>query len=261
MFRVRKHLLDTFREEALTDFEDRMITHLRVFSSAHFKILREEEIRGVIQSGMERAAPHGLTSGRSIRYFVDTMFLVGSGFDEDPMLPWARAALTDTFHTHQEERVNLLFSRAREHVAAIRPELVALAQGGGAGFMDDLRRLRAEDNEPLVPAGFAATGPVQKRAFDWLVRRFPMKSERAGEARVRALVELAADTAVRRGLGTPRGVLVLSAMMFVLGAGCAADPLLPWLSDILDDPSVPTPGERVDRVFGTAVNTLRKWWG
>jgi len=40
------------------------------------------------------------------------MFVLGSGFDADPLLPWASAILKDESITDQNERVNRLHAGA-----------------------------------------------------------------------------------------------------------------------------------------------------
>jgi hypothetical protein len=50
------------------------------------------------------------------------------------------------------------------------------------------------------------------------------------------------------------------AMRFILGAEFDRDPLLPWASETLNDPSVQDPNDRADRLFTEAVRFLNHWW-
>ncbi|MGH9902620.1 MAG: hypothetical protein ACRD68_12505, partial [Pyrinomonadaceae bacterium] len=81
MLKIRKVQMQTFEQAAVRSFEDRMIEHLREFTPRHFKILKEAEMRKVVRFGMERAPAYGLTSERSIRYFVELMLMLGSHFN------------------------------------------------------------------------------------------------------------------------------------------------------------------------------------
>jgi hypothetical protein len=184
------------------------------------------------------------------------MFILGSSFDEDPLLPWAKQALSESEGEHEDARIDRLNALVWDHVEGIRPELVRV-DGEGSVFIEEIRALREEPNELLTPLSMA---PLPQRAFDWLARLFPSKCRRAGEGCVRLSIDRGIERATELGLGTPRGALMLVAMRFVLGSGCTEDPLLPWLPPILRDPAVFSTSERVDRVFSATLNCLSRWW-
>lgn len=256
MLTIRKKHLESFRAEALLDFEERMLDHLKRFSPRHFRVLSDDQVRAAIHAGIERAAPHGLTSERSIRYYVDMMFMLGSGFDDDPLLPWAASILAE--HEAESTRVDRLHAAAWAHVERVLEDYRGLDGTADQGrFIAELRRIKSDRDDPLT----AETLPdFRERTSARLSRLFPRKHAHAGEEAAFALVDRGVASAARHGITTERGAVVFIAMMFVLGAGFADDPLLPWVSAILADASITDPGARVDQLYSGAVTCLGQWW-
>ena len=256
MLRARKHLLSAMGDLAARDFDERMLSHLREMSPAHFRALSDDDARVVLSLGQERAARYGLTSERGIRYYVDTMFLFGSFFDEDPLLPWAAQCLSRAGHEPEDATIDRLKERAWEEVSAQKPEQATLLENGAALLVAELRRVRAEPNEPLLEVFVA---PLIQRAFDRLIALLPVKAERAGAQRAREAVAAGVDEANRLGLTTVRGAALLTETRFLLGCGVARDPLLPALSRAVRDASIPSAAERVDSVYSLLLDQLRFW--
>lgn len=256
MLTIRKKHFEAFRSEAMIDFEDRMIDHLRRFSPRHFKLLDAEQVRGVIQEGVARAAAHGLTSERSVRYYVDVMFMVGSGFDADPLLPWAAAILTEK--APEAVRIDRLEAAAWAHVERVLDDYRGLDGTTDQGrFIAELRRLRGESDVPLTTDTIPG---FRERTAARLTELFARKSEHAGAGGVGALIDHGIACAATYGVVTERGASVFIAMMFVLGAGFTEDPLLPWVPVILTDEALDGPATRVDRLYAGAVACLGQWW-
>jgi len=107
--------MEAYREVALRDFEDRVVTHLRKFYPAECANLGEEQIRRLIRYGIVRARSYGLTSERAACIYVDVMFAFGRDFDRDPSLPWASQVLNREDLSSPMERAACLFGRAYQH--------------------------------------------------------------------------------------------------------------------------------------------------
>lgn len=256
MLTIRKKLMEAFRAEAQLDFEERMIAHLRLFSPVHFKLLDVEQVRSAIREGIARAAVHDLTSERSVRYYVDVMFLVGGGFDKDPLLPWARTILAQ--QDQEETRVDRLYA-----AAWVQLERTLEDQGDIDGtddpprFLPELRRLRTESEALLT----TATLPdFRARITERLTTLFARTSEHAGAEAVSAALDHGIALAATHGIVTERGIAVFIIMIFFLGAGFTQDPLLPWVSAILDDDTLDGPAARVERLYTGTVAYLGQWW-
>ena len=93
MYILREKQLAAFTRSAGEDFEDRMITHLRAVFAEACAARGEVELRALITLGIERAAGWGLELEYESCLYLHVMLALGERFDEDPGLPWARAAL------------------------------------------------------------------------------------------------------------------------------------------------------------------------
>jgi len=256
MLHIRRAQKDAFHDAAVRDFEERMLAHLRDFSPKHFRILDDDEVRAVIRDGMARAEGHGFTWERTIRYYVDMMFMLGSGFDRDPLLPWAAEGLGEGAPADQNTRVDRLYERAWEHVRHVMPDFVSGGSDGGRSrFAAALDRIRHAPDEPLdrdLWPAFVERTSAQAAAM------FPSKHAHAGEEAVRRAVARSVERASAHGIATERGALVSATMAFLFGAGFDEDLLLPWAGAILrrDEPAA----VRVDLLCKGALGCLKRWW-
>lgn len=90
---------------------------LRRFYPEKYDYQGDALMRRVIWSARRRARPYGLTGPRGIFVFVELMFMLGSGFDHDPLHPWAAAVLNDRAIGSEAERTERLYAQAMAHLA------------------------------------------------------------------------------------------------------------------------------------------------
>ena len=246
MLVIRREQMDLFEQEAVRNFENRMLAHLQECFPKHSKFLGEPGVRQVIRCGLERAKGYGLETERGLRLYVDLMFLLGSGFDADPQLPWAAEILNDKKLPDEAFRIDRLHEKATEYLDKV---------GGARNEHIDrvLRQIRQERIEAF-PASRSAD-----YILPWLNLLHPEKCQYVGEACLRRLLERGVERAEAHGLASPRGVLVCVALMFILGSGFDADPQFPWVAAILNDPSGDHPDQRAQRLHLAAMEYLEKW--
>lgn len=120
MLKVRKKQRDALSEEAIRDFEDRMVLHLGKFFPAYCDVLGEAAVRRTIRYGISQAATYGIVAERGVCIFIDAMFAFGRNFDTDPEVPWARAVLTDKKIKTPVARADKLFNAAFDHIKEAR---------------------------------------------------------------------------------------------------------------------------------------------
>lgn len=260
MLKIRREQIEVFEQAAIRNFEDRMVNHLREFTPRHFRILQEEDIRRVIRFGMERAQNHDLTSERSVRLYVEMMFMLGSHFDTDPQVPWAAEILNDKSIPDEVTRVDRLNDRAWDYVDHILLDYrrVEGTTADHTRLIKELRKLRQGRDEILSPAGISE---FYRDVLARLRQIFPNKYEYVGELSLRRLIQRGITSARNHRITAERGVTMIIAMMFVLGAGFDSDPLAPWASVVLRDPNIADESERANRLYAEAISTLRQWWG
>jgi hypothetical protein len=91
VFKIRREQAQAFREDALRDFEDRVVSHVaRCFPDRH-AALGQAEVHAVVRRAIDRAGSYGIVAERDVCMFADLMLALGDTFDRDE--PWAAAIL------------------------------------------------------------------------------------------------------------------------------------------------------------------------
>ena len=92
---IRQAQLSAFSRAAVQKFEEWMLAHLRQFFPKQCEVLREPQLRELIQYGIERAANHKIVIERDVCKFIDLMIVFGRNFDTDRRFPWASQILAN----------------------------------------------------------------------------------------------------------------------------------------------------------------------
>ena len=237
MLTIRAHQLESFREIARQSFENETIAHLHDFARRQCEVMGDDDLRAVVRDGMRRAAEHGFDERGPVRFYIELMFMFGSDFDTDPLLPWARPLLTDLSDPWQIPRAERLF-------AALRAYLAEVAGPGNVKARAALERMHADRARAAPPrdAVFA------DRLAEWLTGLYPEKCRLAGDAALRALIECAEREAADHGIDSADGVVLVAKLMFLLGQGCPRDLQFRWIGETLDDPGVSDGAARIEQL-------------
>lgn len=97
---------------SVSEFYQRAITELNKALPRKSELLGEQGLRQLINRGIELARNYDINTERGCAFCIAAMFMLGSGFDKDPQLPWAARILNDRSITDQKERVNQLLGAA-----------------------------------------------------------------------------------------------------------------------------------------------------
>lgn len=73
-------------------------------------------MRRMIWIGARRARQAGLAERHGVFVFVSLMFMLGSGFDRDPLFPWAARVLNDAAHGSETARAARLYAEGLAHI-------------------------------------------------------------------------------------------------------------------------------------------------
>ena len=98
---------------------------------------------------------------------------------------------------------------------------------------------------------------LEDQLFAVFAEALPQKIEVLGEEPHRRLIAGAVAQAEKMGVTIARRVAIFPVLAFIVGAGFARDPLYPWISRTLDDPSRPDPNARAGRLEKPARTYLR----
>jgi hypothetical protein len=235
---IRSQQMDVLEDARARDFVTGMVEHLRTFAPQLSRILGEERIHKVVESGIGRAQAYGLTNRGPVRFFIDLMFALGNGFDTDPQLPWAAAILGDSRIPDQMLRADRLYR-------AMKAYMDEVAGPDNAHAMKALKNLLAALKTP-TPAD--APGDLPSRILNGFRTVYPQKCEFVGEPGLKALIEEAVQFAASRGLTPEAHTALCAGLMFGFGHGIFQDPLYPWVAATLEDPQIPTLNERASRL-------------
>ena len=245
MLVMRAEQMEVFRRAALGLFEAQMVRHLAEFSPPLFQAVGEGQLRKVSRLGMERAAGYGFTCRGPVRLYLELMLLFGSHFDTDPQYPWAAEILADRDPNHQMDRAESLYRRSldyREKVAGPKD----------AYTLEALRNIAVLAKQPL-------TLPIED--FPAAMHReialvYPEKVAYIGNQGISALIRKGMDGARMQRFSTPRGMALVTFLMFAMGHGCGSDPLYPWIAQTLKDKAVTDADARVKRLETKALTWL-----
>ncbi|MCC6532349.1 MAG: hypothetical protein IT531_07365 [Burkholderiales bacterium] len=237
-----------FKAVALTRFENEMLRHIEEHFPVHWRVIGAESLRQLVRLGCERGKRYGLRTRRDAGLFVSMMLYLGSHFDSDMQLPWARMLLEETAAGGPATRVERALDATLMYLDKVwGPDNQLLVQAIG-------RFHRALSL--LVPG--ARIGREDMRSL--CLRAYPQRFSALGQASLDALIDHAARSSVQLGIGTPRGAAVLLALMAIAGHGIAEDPQHEWLRAALEQPAATSLDAKLDELHRSAVAHTRAWW-
>lgn len=243
MLRIQKEQMAAFERESLLNFEEHVLRQVIAAHPVHHRILGETPLRAAVHLGFERAGRYGFRFARSLRTYVDLMFMLGSGFDTDPQLPWIAAVLADGARKDEAVRADLLFATANAY-------LMRVAGPSNEHLLGALARARTLP----IPAG-----PTLEVAPPLLQILMPTKCEELGPEGIARLLQCGREAAARYGITAAGGVALYVMLMFILGAGFDQEPLAPWASAILTDRAIPDEHARAGKLHAAALSNLDAW--
>jgi hypothetical protein len=258
MLVIRSAQMEAFEAAAIQAFEDRTYKHLQRYFPRHCMLLGKEQMRRIIQQGWQKAKSYDLTAECCVRSFIEFMCLLGSGFDTDPLLPWAATILNDKVTLGQVERGDRLYDQVWDYIDHISQDYRdATGKPTTARFMDEIRSLRHGRDDILTQNAY----PNFAHDLTWRIKTiFPAKCQYVGEQRVRNLIPRGVRSARTYGITTDRGITLFTMFMFVLGSGFAHDLLLPWARATLNDKGITDQTDRIDQLYAEGVGFLNRWW-
>jgi hypothetical protein len=122
LVRLRDFDLKSAPQSEGLDFQDALGGVLRYFCPHKCDVQGEEANRALVREGLDRAEEYGIESSRGLTVYITLMFLLGAGFDQDPMYPWAGQVLRDRSLRDEKTRVAALHEAAMRYVAEVLSE-------------------------------------------------------------------------------------------------------------------------------------------
>ncbi|MFC1712435.1 hypothetical protein ACFL6S_02135 [Candidatus Poribacteria bacterium] len=110
--RAREESSYDISEPEVESLENRIAGMLNNLFPEKYEYIGEDCVNGLIQLGIESTKRYDITSERGVAIYIGLMFILGSGFDNDPQFPWAEMILNDEAITDQTERVDGIYAAA-----------------------------------------------------------------------------------------------------------------------------------------------------
>ena len=109
---LRKGASEPLVSSGLSRFYEAVIARLEELFPRKCEYLGELGLRRLINRGLELAGSYGLNSERDASVMVVMMFVLGSGFDRDPLAPWASRILRSDEKITAGEKIDRLYKEA-----------------------------------------------------------------------------------------------------------------------------------------------------
>ena len=238
---VRQSQLDALAQASLDRYYLEETAFFSEFAPELSRVMGDHAFRQYIRWAVARAQDRGFTLSNNIRFYIETMFTLGSDFDSDPQYPWAGAALSQRDFS-EDTRAHLLHERLCAYLDA------------AAGQDNSFQIAALERVGARVPESFVQSpGPPERQFIDAAYSVYPEKAAFLGRD---VLAQLAARGGGRCGefnLNGAPGLILVSFLMLFLGHGVCDDALYPWIGSVLRDPSISDPNSRASRVYQRAL--------
>jgi hypothetical protein len=229
-------------------FEAELVRHFFAFYPRDCRLAGEAQVHEIVQLGIERAMAHGYRARNAVGLYINLMFSLGSRFDEDPQIPWARQQLGDDSVEEPLERMQRLFRTTEEY-------LIKTAGNDEELLREALRRITpGYFREP--PEGDGAA--FAKQAWARVSALYPQKAGVQGMEPTLALIASSIESAARRGIRSASGRYVYITNAFLWGIGFDTDPLYPWARRALATEAIGGEAARVERLIRESLGRIER---
>jgi hypothetical protein len=223
MLVIRQAQFDVFQNQPRLSFEREIAAYLKRYFPLEAACA---DLDRWISTGLDRAAEYGFLAYDESAQFLGLMAMLGSGFDEDPQIPWVAAMISSQNGTPMD-RITDVYDKAIEYLDAI---------GGPNGFrfVRATRRLKKQDMTVLNRLHPRA---VPDKIQELLTRIYPEKERAIGERALKQLVRSAIQRTEVDGKKSAQSALIHAVHMYYFGSDFHKDPCYPWAGEILSNGS------------------------
>ncbi|MBE2295612.1 MAG: hypothetical protein IAF00_11705 [Phycisphaerales bacterium] len=274
MLVMRQSQMEVFEQVATQRFEAGLLEYLQTFFPEQTAALSPAQMNQVLRYGLQRAESRGLQTERGLYRYLALMFLLGSGFDEDPQLAWMPPLQPPVPSSEEAQAPESLQTSSTpatspEHSKAASPPetpdtRIEAAYTQAMAFLDRtvgpnnefLRQTLSVLRHPQIFEGLPAAPSFGHRVLLLLQSLAPEKYQALNEKMLHAVVRSGYEAAKRHGVSTELGMMNYLALAFVLGSGFDQDPLYPWAAAVLSDPAMDDPAKKGQALREAALNYL-----
>jgi hypothetical protein len=222
-----------------------MVAHARAFQPRLCGTLSETELYTAVDRLVAGAGQVGFDRRGQARLFVELGILHGSGFTDDPQLPWVREVMDDPGFPFPQQRAEALHERADAYSDAV--------YGPEGEYVRAARRRVGDQSHWPTPAA----AELEDVMLATLLDLHPEKVAYLGEKPIRELISEARGVAKRWRMPGPRPIALMAVLMNLFGHRCDDDPLYPWINRTLVDSAIRDGETRAQRLERRALAWMR----
>ena len=224
MLSIRSEQLDTFKQTAINNFEDKMVKHCQKLAPQITQQLNQTQLHSSIQKAISKANHYGLSQQGPVRLFIEMTLLYGHTFDTDPQYPWAKTLLTNK-KDPQMQRAESLYHKHQAYTWNV--------QGQKQKHLH--KALKTTQTPNFTPKTFTEDLLTITQTI------YPEKYSYVGAEQLKELIRTAITEARSYNMNNGHAFALIYALMVSLGHGCTSDPFYPWIKQCLqtDKPSDP----------------------
>lgn len=243
MLVIRNEQMAMFRKQPWLKFETELAAYLKryfPFEAANADLDRW------ISTGLERATFYGFGTQRECALYLGLMAILGAGFVEDPLIPWAAKTLLAA-REPSLDRIMRVFEKSIEYLDAT---------GGPKCSWLVRAKLRVRNQDMGVLDGQVHPRARVTRISEALAWLYPQKAAAVGDKAVGEVVKFAIKRTKARGAVSIRAALIDAVHMFFLGSAYLEDPCYPWAAATLADPTLGPIEKRFSRMHDLSLAYL-----
>ncbi len=249
MLVIRNPQIKALQKVPLEIFKEHAMGYLKETFPTDCRILGTENVKKVIELGVERSANHDFyLKGTVCRYLV-LMFMLGSYFDDDPQLPWIAEILDRDDFIYENSKIDLLYDSSVAYLEKASGE-------NGEHYRNMMLKAYRATYRQFIKL---CTGNLLEDVTLTIKRLYPEKRHLLNEVAIDYLLDSGRKSATEYGLGTHQGILLYILLMLTLGSHFDRDPLYPWIQEALTNNRNTGGEQRVNHVFKIIKGQLRRY--
>jgi len=237
MLTISASQIDALENAVFRRFQWRLIPHVREHFPLHADYLGDHGTLRVIEQACTRAETFGFETERDLCLFTDLSIMLGAGFDSDPQLPWAKACLNGTSPVVPAKRMDVLWDSAMGYLETVLgPECIFPVRP----FSLD----RRQRSMAVLLNGSKGSAAIS----DHFYTIWPQKVDYLGVPALNVLIQNSLQLARHYRLPEHEGGYEFAVNAFLFGHRFYADPLYPWVNDILHSNAAQAGQERIGQL-------------
>jgi len=222
MLIIKPEQISSFFQAAHSGFLAETLAQMKNRTPKSCLNISDSVLHSAILQGLEKAESYGFTLAGTIRFYIETSFILGAGFDSDPQFPWAGEILQDPSITDEVWLADALHDELEKY----------------------MREVLGENRENLKLA-LLATSRVARQKINWQKELneqrltelaewlYPQKIKALNQDAHHEIYRRSQETAGERGIRNHYGIVLCYFLNLFCGHKCAVDPLFPWLTEVI----------------------------